>query len=131
MKRRIIPKDLGDFPNRLRSALLALHPLAITISAALYNQLVAAKIPFRNRWLVLVAGGSWVFGIVCTLLSFRFSVISNRRNLDRFDEGKLHASNYRDAWVDCATSVLTYGSMFFFVVGVILAAAFLLSQKIP
>jgi len=112
-------------------ALLALHPLAITISAALYNQLVAAKIPSRNRWLVLVAWGFWILGIICTLLSFRTSVISNRRNLDRFDEGELHASNYRDAWADCATSILTYGSMFSFVVGVIFAAAFLLLQKIP
>jgi hypothetical protein len=86
-------------------ALLALHPLAITISAALYNQLVAATIPPRNRWLVLVAWGSWILGIICTLLSFRTSVISNRRNLDRFDEGKLHASNYRDAWADCATPI--------------------------
>jgi hypothetical protein len=43
-------------------ALLALHPLAITISAALYNQLVAAKIPSRNLGSSLWRGalGYWV-----------------------------------------------------------------------
>ena len=109
-------------------ALLALHPLGITVSAALYNQLIASKIPIRSQWCIFSAWIFWILGITSTLVSFRTSVISNRRNLDRFDEETLDHSNYKDAWSDFATASLTWGSMFCFVLGVVFAAAFLLSQ---
>jgi hypothetical protein len=109
-------------------ALLALHPLGITVSAALYNQLIASKIPIGSQWCIFSAWIFWILGITSTLVSFRTSVISNRRNLDRFDEETLDHSNYKDAWSDCATTSLTWGSMFCFVLGVVFAAAFLLLQ---
>src|SRR5260370_37533574 len=62
-------------------ALLALHPLGITVSAALYNQLIASKIPIRSQWCIFSAWIFWILGITSTLVSFRTSVISNRSNL--------------------------------------------------
>lgn len=112
-------------------ALLALHPLGITVSAALYNQLLASKIPVRSQWCIFSAWIFWILGMTSTLVSFRTSVISNRRNLDRFDEETLDHSNYKDAWSDCATTSLTWGSMFCFALGVVFAAAFLISQAPP
>jgi hypothetical protein len=43
-------------------ALLALHPLGITVSAALYNQLIASKIPIRSQWCIFSAWIFWILG---------------------------------------------------------------------
>jgi hypothetical protein len=38
--------------------LLALHPLGISVSAALYNQMIGSKVKIHSVWLLHVA---WIF----------------------------------------------------------------------
>jgi hypothetical protein len=62
-------------------ALLALHPLGISVSAALHNQMIGSKVKIHSVWLLHVAWMVWGLGIIATLLSFRTSVLANERAL--------------------------------------------------
>jgi hypothetical protein len=73
-------------------ALLALNPAAITVSIALYNQLIAAaKVP-PDTWLLHIAWFLWLAATVCTLLSFLFSKMALEQALAKFEQGQLDAS---------------------------------------
>jgi hypothetical protein len=68
-------------------ALLALHPLGISVSAALHNQMIGSKVKIHSVWLLHAAWMVWGLGIIATLLSFRTSVLANERALEKHDQG--------------------------------------------
>jgi hypothetical protein len=124
----------AEYKNRLQNniermeieydkALLALNPAAITVSIALYNQLIAAtKVP--NDTLPLhIAWGWWLFGTICTLFSFLLSKIALQEALAKYEEGQLDTSNYNNVWHQ-ATGVLNWASGAGFLFGLISAAFF-------
>lgn len=120
-------KRLRDAIERMEieydKALLALNPAAITVSIALYNQLIAAaKVP-RNTSLLHLAWGFWLVATVSTLASFLFSKMALQKALDEFEEGKLNASNYKSP-LNQATIFLNWASGAGFLLGLFFAAIF-------
>jgi hypothetical protein len=85
-------KRLQDLIERMEleydKALLALHPLGISVSAALYNQMLAAKITIQSVYILHWSWVVWILGIVATLVSFRTSVKANLLALDQHDLGQ-------------------------------------------
>jgi hypothetical protein len=83
-------------------ALLALHPLGITVTAGLYNQMTAAKLKIHSEWSLYLSWSAWILGLVATLLSFQTSVHANREALDRHDAGEHSETNYKFGLVNAA-----------------------------
>jgi hypothetical protein len=104
-------------------ALLALHPLGISVSAALHNQMIGSKVKIHSVWLLHVAWMVWGLGIIATLLSFRTSVLANERALEKHDQAQLSDANYLAGW-HTVTTICNWSSGILFVSGVILAALF-------
>jgi hypothetical protein len=104
-------------------ALLTLNPAAITISIALYNQLiVASKVP-RHIWLLHSAWGSWGIATLMTVASFLLSKMALDEALKKFDEGRLYASNYKSP-LNQATEILNLLAGAGFLLGIAFAAFF-------
>jgi hypothetical protein len=105
-------------------ALLALHPLGISVSAALYNPMIGSKVEVRSAWLLHLAWTAWVIGITATLLLFRSSIRANSIALDQNDEDQRLDANRKSGW-QTLTDICNWSSGILFVVGVALAAVFL------
>jgi hypothetical protein len=89
-------------------ALLTLNPAAITVSIAMYNQLIAVTkgVP-RETALLHLAWLCWLSGTICTLLSFLLSKMALQKALAKYEEGQLeffgcHGSTLL-AWAICTT----------------------------
>jgi hypothetical protein len=104
-------------------ALLALNPAAITVSIALYNQLIAAaKVP-PDTWLLHIAWFLWLAATVCTLLSFLFSKMALEQALAKFEQGQLDASNYKSG-LNRVTTIMNWAAGGGFLFGLFSAAIF-------
>jgi hypothetical protein len=105
-------------------ALLTLNPAAITVSIALYNQLIAVTkgVP-RETALLLLAWLCWLSGTICTLLSFLLSKMALQNALAQYEEGQLDASNYKNVWRH-ATGALNWAAGGGFLFGLVSAAFF-------
>jgi hypothetical protein len=121
-------KRLQDLVERMEleydKALLALHPLGISVSAALYNQMLAAKITIQSVYLLHWSWVVWIGGIFATLASFRTSVRANQLALDQHDLGQQLDENCEAKWYDLLTTFCNIASGLLFVAGVCLAALF-------
>ena len=102
-------------------ALLALHPLGISVSAALYNQMLTSKVQIHAEVLLRLAWFAWGLGIVATLWSFQTSIRANRKALEKYDASAEHGSGMFER----LTTFLNWSSGVLFVAGVALAAWFL------
>ena len=126
-------KRLQDVIERMEleydKALLALHPLGISVTAALYNQMIGAKVEIHSVWLLHSAWIAWGFGIFATLLSFRSSIRANSIALDQHDlelndQDQDVDANHKSGW-RTLTVFCNWSSGGLFVIGVALAAFFL------
>jgi hypothetical protein len=106
-------------------ALLALHPLGISVSAALYNKMVAAKVKIHSVCMLHWAWLAWIVGMSATLVSFRTSVIANRWALELHYRGESWETNRKARRCDFLTTVCNWSSGFLFLIGVALVALFL------
>ena len=104
-------------------ALLALNPAAITVSIALYNQLIAAAKAPPDTWLLHIAWLCWVVATVSTLLSFLLSKMALQQALAKFEEGQLTASNYKSP-LNQWTVIMNWVAGGGFLLGLICAACF-------
>jgi hypothetical protein len=122
-------KRVQDLIERMEleydKALLALHPLGISVSAALYNQMIGLKVQIHSLWLLYFAWIAWGLGIIATLGSFRTSVCANRNALEKYDVGEHTDANHRLGMANALTTILNWSSGALFVIGVGLAALFL------
>jgi hypothetical protein len=108
-------------------ALLTLHPLGISVSAALYNQMIGSNVKIHSVWLLHIAWIAWILGIITTLGSFRTSIFANRTALDEHDIGQ-QASD-KAGTPNLLTTIFNWSSGILFIAGVVLSALFL-SRKI-
>jgi hypothetical protein len=120
-------KRLSDSIERMETeydkALLTLNPAAITVSLALYNQLLtASKVPHCVT-LLHIAWLCWIVATLCTLASFLLSKKAMEHALDRHCEGILNGSNYKSVLNEC-TVYLNWSAGIGFLFGVIFAAIF-------
>jgi hypothetical protein len=119
-------KRLQDVIERMEleydKALLALHPLGISVTAALYNQMIGSKVEIHSTWLLHFAWAAWVAGILATVLSFRSSILAISVALDQHDEDQ--PANRKSVW-QTVTVICNWSSGLLFVIGVALAAFFL------
>jgi hypothetical protein len=106
-------------------ALLVLHPLGISVSAALYNQMIAAKVKIHSVCLLHLSWMAWIIGMGATLLSFRMSVKANRWALELHDRDERWETNRKARFYDLLTTICNWSSAALLLIGVILAALFL------
>jgi hypothetical protein len=106
-------------------ALLVLHPLGISVSAALYNQMIAAKVKIHSVSLLHWSWLAWIVGMSATLVSFRTSVRANRWALELHDRGERWETNYKARCYDLLTTICNWSSAVLLIIGVVLAALFL------
>jgi hypothetical protein len=122
-------KRIQDLIERMEleydKALLVLHPLGISVSAALYGQMLGSKVPIRSVGLLHWAWIAWILGIIATLGSFRTSVLANRDALEKHDSQEHADFNYQPGIAERLTVIFNWSSGVLFVIGVILAALFL------
>jgi len=122
-------KRLQDLIERMEleydKALLLLHPLGITVTAGLYNQMIAAKMKMHSEWLLYLSWSAWTLGLIATLWSFQSSIHANQKALDRHDAGEHSDTNYSYGFANRVTGILDWISGIFLIIGVISAALFL------
>jgi hypothetical protein len=121
-------KRIQDLIERMEleydKALLVLHPLGISVSAALYGQILASKVKIHSVGLLHLAWIAWIFGIIATLGSFRTSVLANEDALEKHDTGAGAEANQKPVMTERLTTIFNWSSGILFVAGVILAALF-------
>ncbi len=110
-------------------ALLVLHPLGISVTSALFVSLLNSHSVIRHREILLFAWSIWILGVIATLLSFVLSAKMHkvaaaewRENRDPSDKLLVRRLGF---WI----GVTNYGSGFLFVLGIIVAAVFLMRLR--
>ena len=109
-------------------ALLVLHPLGISVSAALYNQMVSAKVKIHSVRLLHLAWLAWIIGMLATLVSFRTSIKANRWALELHDLGERWETNSKARCYNFRTTFCNWSSGLLLITGVVLVALFLSKQ---
>ena len=107
-------------------ALLVLHPLGISVTSALFVALLNSGSVIHHRNYLFGSWFIWMVGVVLTLASFVLSARLHKAACAQWQENK---DPDKDPSVKCLgfwTGLTTFGSGILFVLGILLAAVFLI-----
>lgn len=107
-------------------ALLVLHPLGISVTSALFVSLLNAKTEIPNRSLLFISWSIWTLGVIFILASFAVSAKLQQVAIKEWEDRKNPNKNPLIKNLGIWNAITTYGSGILFVIGICVAAVFLI-----
>lgn len=107
-------------------ALLVLHPLGISVTSALFVSLLNAKAAIPDRTLLFVSWSIWTLGVILILASFAISAKMQQVAIRQWEDREDPSQNSLIKTLGFWNAIATYGSGVLFVVGIFVAAVFLI-----